>query len=139
MPSLDELEDGLARLTASYRNLTITFEYFPERVGMNLQRAIAAVTRPPHDMGPIADELARIISAWDLTRHGAPIEITPEGVGSLGMGISSAIGGAIMEDFHDPKSPRSLEISSASPGSLTDSLPGSRPDASASAPTGPTS
>jgi hypothetical protein len=136
MPSLDELEAGLARLTATYKTLTVTFDYHPDRVGMNMQRAIAAVSRPPHDMGPIADELAHVLSAWDLTRSGSPIPITADGIGSLGMALSSAIGAAIMEDFHDPKSPRSMAPSSALP---TDSPPGSKPDASATALTGPIS
>lgn len=136
MPSLDDLEDGRARLSAAYKNLTVQFDYYPDRIGMNLQRSIAAVTRPPHDMGPIADELASVISAWDLTRKGEPIPITSEGVGSIGMGISSAIGRAIMEDFHDPKSPLSMVTASAL---STVSPPGSRLDASAPAQTGPTS
>jgi hypothetical protein len=134
MPSLDELESGLARLTATYKTITVMFDYHPDLVGMNLQRAIAAVTRPPHDMGPIADELARIIETWDLTRHGEPVPITPDGIGSLGLGLSSALGAAIMEDFHDPKSPRSMASPSAS---STSSPPGSRPDDSATAPIGP--
>jgi hypothetical protein len=133
MPSLDELESGRARLSATYQSITVNFEYFPDRVGMNLQRGIAAVTRPPHDMGPIADELANILAAWDLTRKGEPIPITPEGIGSLPMGISSAIGREIMEDFHDPKSRLSMVTASAS---STVSPPSSRPDASDSVPTG---
>jgi hypothetical protein len=136
MPSLDELEAGVARLQAAYKTLTVTFEYYPDRVGMNMQRAIAAVMRPPHDMGPIADELALVLCGWDLTRNGEAIEITPEGVGSLGMGLSSAIGAAIMEDFHDPKSPRSTASMFAS---STDSPPGSRPASSGPAPSGPMS
>jgi hypothetical protein len=137
MPSLDELEADTARLQALYRNITVTFDYHPARVGMNLQRAIAAVTRPPHDMGPIADELAKILAAWDLTRAGEPIPITPDGIGSLPMGIASAIGQVVMEDFHDPKSPSSLTASSASSASSKLSSPISRPDDSAPAPTGP--
>jgi hypothetical protein len=139
MPSLDELEADTARLTATYRNITVTFDYCPMRVGMNLQRAIAAVTRPPHDMGPIADELAKILSAWDLTRAGESIPITPEGIGSLPMGIASAIGQQVMEDFHDPKSPSSLAPSFASSPSPAPSPSTSRPADSDSAPSGPTS
>lgn len=135
MPSLDELEQGVARLKTTYKSLTIAFEYYPDRVGINLQRAIAAVMRPPHDMGPIADELASILSAWDLTRGDAPIPITADGIGSLPMGLSSAIGREIMEDFHDPKSPATLVSASAS---STSSRAISGPDASATSPTGPT-
>jgi len=136
MPSLDELEAGIARLATPYKGVTITFDYYPERVGLNLQRAVAAATRPPHDVGPIADGLAYVLAAWDLTRHGEPIPITPDGVASLAIGISGAIGAAIMEDFNDPKSPRSMVSRSES---STDLPPGSRPDESASAPTGPIS
>jgi len=136
MPSLDELEAGLARLTVPYKTISITIDYYPDRVGMNLQRAIAAVTRPPFDVGPVADGLAHVLAAWDLTRNGEPIPLTPEGIGSVGMSISTAVGGAIMEDFHDPKSPRPTASPSAS---STVSPPGSKPDGSGSAPTGPTS
>lgn len=136
MPSLDELEAGIARLSTTYKSITITFDYYPDRVGLSLQRAVAAATRPPHDVGPIADGLAAVLAAWDLTRRGEPIPITADGVASLAVGISGAIGAAIMEDFHDPKSPRSMVSASES---LTDSPPGSKPDASASALTGPTS
>jgi hypothetical protein len=136
MPSLDELESGIARLTVPYKTISITIDYYPDRVGMNLQRAIAAVTRPPFDVGPVADGLAHVLAGWDLTRNGEPIPLTSDGIGSVGMSISTAIGGAIMEDFHDPKSPRSTATPSAS--SIV-SLPGSKPDGSATAPTGPTS
>jgi hypothetical protein len=136
MPSLDELEQGLARLTTTYKSISITFEYHPDRVGMNLQRAIASVTRPPYDMGPICDELALVLSAWDLTRNGEPIPTTAEGLCSLPMGISSAIGREIMEDFHDPKSPLTPDQASAS---STSSLAGSQPADSATAQTSPTS
>lgn len=139
MPSLDELEADTAKLSATYQNLTVTFTYHPARVGMNLQRAIASVTRPPYDMGPIADELASVIEAWDLTRNGESIPITGEGIGSLPMGIASAIGQQVMEDFHDPKLPSSLVRSLASSPSPAPSPPTSRPDDSASAPSGPTS
>ena len=137
MPSLDELEAGLAVLTVRYKTIDVTFEYHPDRVGMNLQRAIAAVTRPPYDVGPVADGLAHVLAAWDLTRNGEPIPLTPEGIGSVGMSISTAVGGAIMEDFHDPKSPRPTAATPSA--SSTVSLPGSRPDGSGTAPTGPTS
>lgn len=136
MPSLDELEAGRAVLTVPYKGIIITVEYYPDRVGMNLQRAIAAVSRPPFDIGPVADGLAHVLCGWDLTRAGEPIPITSEGIGSVGMSISTAIGGAIMEDFHDPKSPRSTATPSAS---SIGSPPGSKPDGSASAPSGPTS
>ena len=136
MPSLDELESGTARLSVPYRTITITIDYYPDRVGMNLQRAIAAVSRPPFDVGPVADGLAHVLAGWDLTRNGEIIPITPEGIGSIGMSISTAIGGAIMEDFHDPKSPRSTAAPSAS---STSSPPGWRPDDSATAQNGPTS
>lgn len=136
MPSLDELEQGLARLTTTYKSITIAFEYHPDRVGMNLQRAIASVTRPPYDMGPICDELATVLESWDLTRNNQPIPTTAEGLGSLPMGISSAIGREIMEDFHDPKSPLTADQSSVS---STSSPAGSPPATSDSAPTLPTS
>jgi hypothetical protein len=136
MPSLDELEAGTARLSATYQNITVTFTYYPARVGMNLQRAIASVTRPPYDMGPIADELSKVLEGWDLTRHGELIPISAEGLGGLPMGISSAIGREIMEDFHDPKSPiptgGSIAPSPSSP-------PISRDPDSATARPGPTS
>jgi hypothetical protein len=135
MPSLDELEQGLARLTTTYKSIAITFEYHPDRVGMNLQRAIAGVTRPPYDMGPLCDELAMVLSSWDLTRHDDPIPTTAEGLGSLPMGISSAIGREIMEDFHNPKSPLTADQSASST-----SLPaGSQPDDLATALISPTS
>lgn len=136
MPSLDELEAGLAVITVRYKTIDVTFEYHPDRVGMNLQRAIAAVSRPPHDVGPICDELARVLSQWDLTRGGEPIPITTAGIGSLGVGLAGAIGSAIMEDFTDPKSPRPTASELAS---STSSPPGSRPASSGSAPTGDTS
>lgn len=136
MPSLDDLELGLARLQIQFKTLTIVFEYHPERVGMNLQRAALAAARPPHDIGPMVDELANVLAGWDLSRAGAPIPVTADGIGSLPMGISSEMARAIMEDFNDPKSP----IASGGPsGSSTPSPPGSRPDDSATAPTGPTS
>lgn len=109
---LDALESGRAELSATYRNLIVHFHYHPERVGMNLQRALAEVTRPPHDMGPIADELANIVAGWDIKRGGVSIPLTPEGVGSLPMGVSSAVGRAIMEDFSNPKSPTTEAIPS---------------------------
>lgn len=109
---LDALESGRAELSATYKSLTVNFHYYPERVGMNLQRALAAVTRPPHDMGPIADELANIVAGWDVKRGGVSVALTPEGVGSLPMGVSSAVGRAIMEDFNDPKSPTTADIPS---------------------------
>lgn len=136
MPSLDELESGLASLTVNYKNLAINITYYPDRVGINLQRAIAAVTRPPHDMGPIADELAKLLASWDLTRHGELIPISADGLGGLPMGIASAIGREIMEDFNDPKSPvttgRSIEPSPSLP-------PTSKDQSSATAHSGPTS
>ena len=139
MPSLDELEADLARLSATYHNVTVMFDYHPARVGMNLQRAVASVTRPPHDMGPIADELAKVLSAWDLTRGGEPIPVTADGIGSLPMGLAAAIGQNVMEDFHDPKSPSSLERSSAPSAPIPPSSPSSRPESSATVPSGQTS
>jgi hypothetical protein len=136
MPSLDELESGIAHLSVPYKGLTVEIDYYPDRVSMNMQRAIAVLSRPPHDVGPITEELALVLADWDLTRGGEPVPITPDGVGSLGIALSSAIGGSIMEDFNDPKSPRSTGSTSAS---LTDSPPGSKPDASAGVPTGPIS
>ena len=132
---LAELEQNRARLTASHRSIVVTFDYYPERVGMAFQRALAAASRPPHDVGPIADQLPGIVAEWDLTRGGQPIPITAEGIGSLPMGISSAIGRAIMEDFGNPKSPVSMAATSAS---STPSPATSSPAAAwATAPTSP--
>lgn len=140
MPSLDELESGLARLTIAYKSISVTVEYYPERVGIALQRATASVQRPPYDMGPIADELAKVLAAWDITRGNEPVPITADGIGSLGMRLASEIASAIMQDFHDPKSPRSLTTAPSAPSEpSTPSPPGWKPDVSVSVPSGPTS
>lgn len=136
MPSLDELEAGVAALTVTYRNIAIAVEYHPDRVGMAMQRALANATEPPYQVGPVVDQLALVLRSWDLTRNGETVPITPDGIGSLPMGVSSAIGRAIMEDFNDPKSPIATDAASAS---STPSPPISEPDASATAPTTPTS
>jgi hypothetical protein len=136
MPSLDELEADRARLQATYQRFVVTFEYHPARVSMNLQRALVGAANPPYDVGPLVVELANVLSAWDVTRRSEPVPVTADGIGSLPLGVSSEIAKSIMEDFGDPKSPLSAAAPSAS---STASPPGSKPDDSDGAPTGPTS
>ena len=102
---LDALERNLASVTATYKGQTATVVYYPERVGLNLQRGLAEAAVPPYQPHVLLDELPKIVVDWDIRRGGEPVPITPEGLGTLPLLVTSAIASAIMEDFRDPKSP----------------------------------
>lgn len=102
---LDALEDGRAGLTVTFRGLTANVVYYPLRVGLNLQRGLAEAAVPPYPPGQLLEELPKVLVEWDVRRKGELVPITPDGVGTLPLGLSSAVARAIMEDFGDPKSP----------------------------------
>lgn len=133
---LDALEQNLARVTVTFRGQAATVHYAPLAVSLDLQRGMASLATPPHNPGPMVDELARVVTWWDVVRKGELVPITAEGIGSLPIELGLEIARAIMEDFRDPKSP--LAIPPPAPPSPTRSPATSEPAAgSATAPSSP--
>lgn len=121
---LDAFEQDRAAVIVTFKGQAATIEYRPLLVSFNLQRGMALMSEPPHDPSVAIAELAKVISGWDLSRHGDVLPITAETIGSLGLGLGGAICRAILEDFSDPKSPLATlppAAASATPSPATSS------------------
>jgi len=118
---LAAVEAGYGECELDWQGSLITLRY---RADLNNRALIAmkrvvvgvlgldGVTRIP-DIEGIIDELVRVLlpsgsdvepheRGWDLTRHGAPIDVTFDEVVDLPPGLPIAMLGAVFRDLNDP-------------------------------------
>lgn len=95
---INKIIDQTRTLTIPFGDESLTITYRPNALNAHLEREEIQLREQGFSFSIAAFQLAKVVTAWDLTRDGEPVEPTQDEFESLGVAICQVIQAAILRD-----------------------------------------